>query len=627
MEKGKVIRIVATVVLLAGAVFVEHFFDLPVWELLCIYLVPFLVAGYDVIAEALDGLVRGKIFNEDFLMCVATVGALCIGFLPSADTEFAEAVCVMLFFQIGELFEDYAGEKSRRSIKELMDIRPETAHLLQGNGQTDVSPEVISVGERIVVLPGEKIPLDGIVERGVSSLNTVALTGESIPRDVSSGSEVLSGCINLSGMIVIKVTRSFRESAVSKIIELVEHANACKSKSETFITRFARIYTPFVVMAAVVLAFVPPLLSECFSSSFSLWLGRALTFLVVSCPCALVISVPLTFFCGIGCASHCGILIKGARFMETLSHLSIIVFDKTGTLTKGTFEVNAIHPNHISKEELLHLAAHAERHSTHPIALSLKNAFPNENDGCSVENVEELAGRGIRANVNGNIVCVGNSGMMDTERIGCDPCHEAGTIVHVSVNDIYAGHIIISDNLRGEAKEAIHTLRKLGADRVVMLTGDRKEVGERISEELGLDECYAELLPADKVTIVERLASPKNPKRSLVFVGDGINDAPVLTHADIGIAMGGVGSDAAIEAADVVLVDDNLMKIAQAVSISRKSMRIATQNICFTIFVKLLVLALAGMGAVSMWMAVFADVGVTVLAVLNAMRALREVYD
>ena len=623
MDKKKLWRISAAAVLLAGAFAVEKTTSLPVWQLLLIYLIPYLLVGYDVIAEAVEGLFHGELFNEDFLMCIATIGALCIGFLPGAETQFPEAVFVMLFFQVGELFEDYAEGRSRESISHLMDIRPDTANVLRGGEVATVAPETVEVGETIVVKPGEKIPLDGTVLEGSSSLNTVALTGESLPRDVVAGDDVISGCVNISGLLHIKVNKTFGESTASKIIDLVENAGENKSKSETFIARFAKVYTPIVVTLAFILAFLPPLISGDFSGSFPTWLQRALTFLVVSCPCALVISVPLTFFGGIGGASRNGILVKGANYMDTLSKLGTVVFDKTGTLTKGQFEVNAVHPDKFDETQLLHLAAHVERYSTHPIAVSLKNAYPNEHDDCTVEDVEEISGHGIRAKVNGDIVCVGNTKMMDSIGAKWHPCHKVGTIIHVAVNGVYAGHIVISDRVKEDSAAAIADLKSLGVKKTVMLTGDREEVGKDVATQLGLDEYHAELLPADKVSAVEKLIAEKPAGTTLAFVGDGINDAPVLARADVGIAMGGLGSDAAIEAADVVLMDDKPSKVAAAIRIARHTLKIANENVWFAISVKVAVLVLAGFGLATMWMAVFADVGVTVLAVLNAMRTLK----
>ena len=622
MDKKKLLRIVVAALLLAGAFAVEKTTSLPVWQLLLIYLMPYLIVGYDVIAEAVEGLFHGELFNEDFLMCIATIGALCIGFLPGAETQFPEAVFVMLFFQVGELFEDYAEGRSRESISHLMDIRPDTANVLRGGEVSVVAPDTVTVGETIVVKPGEKIPLDGTVVEGSSSLNTVALTGESLPRDVAPGDDVISGCVNISGLLNIKVNKTFGESTASKIINLVENAGENKAKSETFIAKFAKVYTPIVVTLAFVLAFLPPLVSGDFSGNFPTWLQRALTFLVVSCPCALVISVPLTFFGGIGGASKNGILVKGANYMDTLSKLGTVVFDKTGTLTKGQFEVNAVHPDQFDETQLLHLAAHVERYSTHPIAISLKNAYPNEHDSCTVEDVEEISGHGIRAKVNGDTVCVGNTKMMDSAGAKWHPCHKVGTIIHVAVNGVYVGHIVISDRVKDDSAAAIADLKSLGVKNTVMLTGDREEVGKDVATQLGLDEYHAELLPADKVNAVEKLIAKKPAGTTLAFVGDGINDAPVLARADVGIAMGGLGSDAAIEAADVVLMDDKPSKVATAIRIARHTLKIANENVWFAISVKVAVLILAGFGLATMWMAVFADVGVTVLAVLNAMRTL-----
>jgi len=618
----KLMRVIATSVLLIVAVAVERTMELPVWQALLVYLVPYVLISYDVIGEAREGLTNGEVFNEDFLMCLATIGALAIGFLPGAETEFTEAVFVMLFFQVGELFEDYAEGKSRRAISHLMDIRPDSANVERNGEVVVVAPDGVGIGEVIVIRPGGKVPLDGRVIEGRSSLDTVALTGESVPRDVAVGDEVVSGCVNLSGLLRVSVSKTFGDSTASKIIDLVENAGEKKSKSETFIARFAHIYTPIVVVVAVVLAFLPPLLSGSFLNSFPVWLECALTFLVVSCPCALVISVPLTFFGGIGGASKRGILIKGASYIDTLSKLGVVVFDKTGTLTKGRFEVNAVHPDICDERHLLHLAAHVERYSTHPIAMSLKNAYPDENDSCSVENIEEIAGYGVRATVCGNEVCVGNSKMMESIGVKWRECHKVGTIVHVAINGEYAGHIVVSDAIKEDAREAVRSLKGVGVDKTVMLTGDRREVGEYVASELAIDECHAELLPTDKVAELERQLSEKPQEKTLAFVGDGINDAPVLARADVGIAMGGLGSDAAIEAADVVLMDDQPSKIALAVLIARRTITIARENVWFAIGIKLLVLLLAAFGLATMWMAVFADVGVTVLAVLNAMRSL-----
>ena len=606
-----------TVVLLIAAVLVEKHLNLSTWQLLLVYLVPYLIIGHETLHEAWEGITEGEIFNEHFLMSIATIGALCIGFLPGAETEFPEAVFVMLFFQVGELFEGYAEGKSRDSIAHLMDIRPDIAHVY-GN---DVSPDQVAVGSVIVIRPGEKVPLDGVIIEGTSALNTVALTGESLPRDVVEGDEVISGCVNLSGVLKVRTTKAFGESTVAKIINLVENAGERKSQSETFITRFARIYTPIVVFAAIALAILPTL----FGGNFATWLYRALMFLVVSCPCALVISVPLTFFGGIGGASRKGILIKGANYMDVLAKVDTVVFDKTGTLTHGQFAVTAVHPDTCNENELIHLAAHVEHFSTHPIGAALRNAFPDEaTDGCQISDVEEIAGHGIRARVGDKIVCVGNTKMMDAvgakwhdcPQCGHDHFHEVGTIIHVAIDGQYAGHIVINDQIKSDSAEAIAQLQQLGVARTIMLTGDRQEVADHVANELHLSEYHAELLPADKVAQVEQLSN-------FAFVGDGINDAPVLARADVGIAMGGLGSDAAIEAADVVLMDDHPSKISLAIRIARRTLSIARQNVWFAIGVKVAVLILATLGIATMWLAVFADVGVTVLAVLNAMRALK----
>ena len=624
--RGKLLLIAATVFLLIGAVIVEHNTSLATWQLLLVYLVPYLLIGHDTLGEALEGIAKGDMFNEDFLMSVATIGALCIGFLPGSETQFPEAVFVMLFFQVGELFEGYAEGRSRESISHLMDIRPDVANVERNGTVESIKPEEVSVGETIVVRPGEKIPLDGIIVEGTTSLNTIALTGESCPREVEEKDEVVSGCINLTGVIRVKTTKTFGESTVSKIIRLVESADENKSRSESFITRFAHVYTPIVVFAALALAFIPPFFSaDGYATAFSTWLYRALIFLVVSCPCALVISVPLSFFGGIGAASRRGILIKGSGYMDTLANLGTVVFDKTGTLTHGEFAVEAVHPSDFDEHELLHLAAHVEHFTTHPIGAALRNAFPSEAiDGCKIEEVEEITGRGIRAKVSGRTVCVGNGKMMEDIGLEAHNCHLAGTIIHVAVDGKYAGHIVINDKIKEDSAEAITSLKRLGVEKAVMLTGDREAVGKDVAERLGLDEYHAELLPADKVAHVERLIREKAEGKSLAFVGDGINDAPVLKRADVGIAMGALGSDAAIEAADVVLMDDKPSKISTAIDIARRTIHIARENVVFAIGVKVAVLLLATVGLGNMWMAVFADVGVTVLAVLNAMRTLRK---
>ena len=610
--------IIITAVLLVGAVIIEHWLQLETWQLLLVYLIPYIIIGHDTLKEAAEGLEHGNPFNEHFLMSVATIGALCIGFLPGAETQFPEAVFVMLFFQVGELFEGYAEGKSRESIAHLMEIKPDSATLWRKEESGEwkevaVAPDEVNVGDIIVIRPGEKVPLDGVIVEGASALNTVALTGESLPRDVAEDDEVISGCVNLSGVLRVRVTKPYGESTVSKIIRLVESAGETKSKSETFITRFARIYTPIVVFAAIALAVVPTLLG----GAFSTWLYRALMFLVVSCPCALVISVPLTFFGGIGGASRRGILIKGASYIDVLSKIDTVVFDKTGTLTHGQFAVTAVHPDSCDEHQLLHLAAHVEHFSTHPIGAALRDAFPDEaTDGCKVSNVREVAGQGIIAAVGDKEVAVGNTKLMDAVGAKWHGCQHLGTIIHVAIDGKYAGHIVINDQIKADSAEAIKALGELGVKRTVMLTGDRKEVAENVANTLGISEYHAELMPADKVSRIETLSN-------FCFVGDGINDAPVLARADVGIAMGGLGSDAAIEAADVVLMDDKPSKIALAIRLARRTLNIARQNVWLAIGIKLAVLVLAAVGVATMWMAVFADVGVTVLAVLNAMRALR----
>ena len=626
--------IFASASLLVLAVVIEHKFQLPTWQLLLVYLVPYLVIGHDTLKEAAEGIAHGHAFDEHFLMSVATIGALCIGFLPGAENQFPEAVFVMLFFQVGELFEGYAEGKSRESISHLMDIRPDYANVACGEAQLQkVSPDQVEVGSVIVVRPGEKVPLDGVVIEGTSSLNTIALTGESMPREITVDDEVISGCINLSGVIRIRTTKNFGESTVSKIIELVENASEHKSQSEAFITRFARIYTPIVVCAAIAIAILPPLFIAVansslftFHSSFPTWLYRALMFLVVSCPCALVISVPLTFFGGIGGASRHGILVKGANYMDILAKIKTVVFDKTGTLTHGQFAVEAVHPDTCSEHQLLHLAAHVEHFSTHPIGAALRDAFPDEaTDGCRISDIEEIAGHGIVASVEEHRVAVGNTKLMDSIGAKWHDCHHVGTIIHVAIDGVYAGHIVINDKIKDDSADAITQLKALGVGKTVMLTGDRKEVADHVAKQLHIDEYHAELLPADKVAYLDEIVNSQQSTANsqTLFVGDGINDAPVLARADIGIAMGGLGSDAAIEAADVVIMDDQPSKIALAIRIARRTLSIAHQNVYFAIGVKVAVLLLATFGLATMWLAVFADVGVTVLAVLNAMRALR----
>ena len=629
--------IAATVVLLIGAVIVEHTLQLPTWQLLLVYLIPYLLIGSGTLKEAAEGLAHGDAFNEHFLMSIATIGALCIGLLPGAETEFPEAVFVMLFFQVGEFFEGYAEGKSRDSISHLMDIRPDVARL-DGQEET-VSPEQVAVGSVIEVRPGEKVPLDGVVVSGTSSLNTMALTGESMPLTIKVGDEIISGCINMSGVLRVRTTKVFGDSTVSKIIQLVEEAGEHKSQSEAFITRFARIYTPIVVFAALFIAIVMPMgmafaiahfspgFWNAFTDLFPMWLYRALMFLVVSCPCALVISVPLTFFGGIGGASRKGILVKGANYLDILAKVDTVAFDKTGTLTQGRFAVVAVHPEMCSEYQLLHLAAHVEHSTTHPIGAALRDAFPDEaTDGCKVTDVEEVAGKGIQATIEGRKVAVGNIKMMELVGAKWHQCEhgDEGTVIHVAIDGTYAGHIVISDQVKADSADAILQLKDAGVRQTVMLTGDREEVAARVANQLQIDEYHAELLPTDKVTWIMKLKASLNPSTSkLVFVGDGINDAPVLARADVGIAMGGLGSDAAIEAADVVLMDDQPSKIATAIRIARRTIGIARQNIWFAIGVKVAVLILAFFGIATMWLAVFADVGVTVLAVLNAMRALK----
>ena len=608
-------KIIVAAVLLAVAVVIEKKTEWATWQYLLLFLVPYLVVGWDTLKEAAEGLLHGEALSEDFLMSIATLGALGIGFMPGAETQFPEAVFVMLFFQVGELFEEMAEGRSRKSIAHLMDIRPDTAHVERDGQWQTVHPEQVLPGETILIQPGEKVPLDGVVLEGSSSLDTVALTGESVPRSIREGDEILSGCVNGQGVLKVKTTKAFGESTAAKILDLVENAAASKSRSESFITRFARVYTPIVVALAVLVAIVPSLIT----GEWATWIYRGLLFLVVSCPCALVISVPLTFFGGLGGASKKGILIKGSNKMDKLAQLKTVVFDKTGTLTEGVFEVTAVHPEVIDQHELLHLAAHVERHSTHPIAMALRNAYPDEQDSCSITDVQETAGHGVTATVNGKKVAVGNSKLMDRLGAAWHPCHHSGTIIHVAIDGEYAGHIVISDRIKADAAEAIQALKAAGVAKTVMLTGDQESVAAAVASTLQVDEFHAQLLPADKVAEVEKLLQ----EGTLAFVGDGINDAPVLTRADVGIAMGALGSDAAIEAADVVLMDDKPSKIAAAVQIARRTLRIASENIWLAIGIKVLVLLLAVLGLATMWMAVFADVGVTVLAVLNAMRALR----
>ena len=613
--KERIIKILAATLLLIAAVIIEKKTDWATWQYLLLYLVPYLIVGWDTLKEAAEALGEGEALDENFLMSIATLGALAIGFLPGAATQFPEAVFVMLFFQVGELFESIAEDRSRRSIAHLMDLRPDVAHVERDGKLLDVSPEEVAVGETVLVRPGEILPMDGVVVEGRSSLNTVALTGESVPRSAGEGQEVLSGCVNLSGVLRIRTGKPAGESTAARILELVEHAAENKSHSEHFITRFARIYTPVVVGLAILLAVIPSLIT----GQWAVWIYRALMFLVVSCPCALVISIPLTFFGGIGGASRKGILIKGSNYMDTLSRIRTVVFDKTGTLTEGVFSVTAVHPEELDEKGLLHLAAHVERHSTHPIAAALREAYPDEQDDCSVADIRESAGKGLTARVNGKTVAVGNDKLMDEAGADWHPCELAGTIIHVAVDGVYAGHIVISDRVKEDAAQAVAALHEAGVGDVRMLTGDREEMAAAVAGQLKLDGWQAGLLPDQKVRCVESLLRGG----PLAFVGDGINDAPVLARADVGIAMGALGSDAAIEAADVVLMDDKPSKLATAIRIARRTLRIARENIWLAIGIKVLVLVLAALGLATLWMAVFADVGVTVLAVLNAMRALR----
>ena len=608
-----VARIAASAVLLVAAVLIPY--EGP-WRFV-LFLPAYFVIGWDVLWKAARNIAHGQVFDENFLMALATVGAFCTGFF--GEGEYPEAVFVMLFYQVGELFQGYAVGKSRKSIASLMDIRPDYANVERDGQLTQVDPEEVAVGDTITVKAGERVPLDGVVLEGQSMVNTSALTGESVPRQVQPGDDVISGCVNQSGLLRVRVTKPFGESTVQKILDLVENSSSKKAKAENFITKFARYYTPIVVFCALALALVPPL----FVGDWVGWVQKALIFLVVSCPCALVISVPLSFFGGIGGASRQGILVKGGNYLEVLANTEIVVFDKTGTLTKGVFNVTAIHPEEYSESGLLEMAALAESYSDHPISRSLKEAWGQELDASRVGEVEELSGRGVRAQVDGKTVCAGNDKLMEEIGVKWHPCHHVGTTVHVAVEGKYIGHIVISDEVKPDAKEAIAALKAQGVKKTVMLTGDAKAVGESVAKDLGLDEAYTQLLPGDKVDRVEALLSEKSPKGKLAFVGDGINDAPVLSRADIGIAMGALGSDAAIEAADIVLMDDKPSKIAKAMEISKRTLRIVRQNIVFALAVKLLVLALTPFGIANMWEAVFADVGVMVIAILNASRALQ----
>ena len=620
--KVKIARIVCSAVLLGIAYAVEHAFDLQLWQALLLYLLPYAVAGYDVVLEAWESITEGECFNEDLLMTIATVGALLIGFVPNGSPMFDEAVFVMLFFQVGEVFEHLASDNSKKSIAKLMDIRPDSATVERDGQLLTISPEEIKLGEIILVKPGDRVPVDAEIVEGSTSLDTVALTGESVPRDATVGDNIISGCVNLSGVVRARVTHLFEDSTASRIIKLVESSNQNKSKSERFIRRFSRVYTPAVVYSAIALAFLPPLLSGDFVANVSTWVVRALTFLIASCPCALVVSVPLAFFGGIGAASKEGILIKGSAYIDMLSTLDTVAFDKTGTLTEGVFEVLAVHPQAIGEKDLLHLASHVEMHSTHPIAAALRAAYPSEDDDCVITDIKEIAGQGICANVNGKSVAVGNCALMESVGASWKACENHGTIIHVAVDGTYMGHIVISDRERADAPAAIASLKNVGVSKVVMLTGDKRDVAEEIAAQMGITEVRSELLPQDKVAAVEGLLAQKTAGKSLAFVGDGINDAPVLARADVGVAMGGLGSDAAIEAADVVLMDDKLSKLSKAVKIARHTLGIAKQNIVFAIGIKVAVLILAAFGLAPMWLAVFGDIGVMVLAVLNSTRAL-----
>lgn len=595
-----------------------------IWKFL-LYLAAYLVIGYDILKKAGKGILNRRVFDENFLMAIATVGAFLLAIYTKSG-DYNEAIAVMLFYQIGELFQSYAVGKSRKNISALMDIRPDYANVERNGKLEKVDPDEVEVQSMIVVQPGEKVPLDGVVMEGTSSLNTSALTGESLPRDVKAGDEIFSGCINMTGVLKIRTTKEFEESTVSKILELVENSTSRKSKSENFISKFARIYTPAVCYGAFILAVLPPLVQLLFlgqTAQWGVWIYRALTFLVISCPCALVISIPLSFFAGIGGASKEGILIKGSNYMETLSQAKYVVFDKTGTLTQGVFEVSGIHHNEMEDEKLLEYAALAECASSHPISKSLQKAYGKEIDRSRVTDIQEISGHGIVAKVDGKEVAAGNGKLMKKQGIGYKECHKVGTVIHMAIDGTYAGHIVISDIRKPHAKEAIVSLKKSGVKKTVMLTGDARRVAEDVAGALGVDEVYSELLPADKVTQVEKLLDAKSEKEKLAFVGDGINDAPVLTRADIGIAMGAMGSDAAIEAADVVLMDDDPLKIAKAIKISRKCLRIVYQNIVFALVIKFGCLALGAIGIANMWFAIFADVGVMIIAILNAIRALR----
>ena len=623
-QKKVLYRIIITVVLMIGIVILEHLFPLNRFIWFGIYMLPYLTIGYDILKKAFKGIINRQVFDENFLMAIATVGALALGLYK--DGDYKEAVAVMLFYQVGELFQSYAVGKSRRNISDLMDIRPDYANIEVDGRIEKIDPDEVSVGEVIIVCPGEKIPIDGIIIEGNTTLNTSALTGESIPREVSEGAEVISGCINLTGLIKIQTTKAFGESTVSKILDMVENASSKKSRSENFIARFAKYYTPIVCISALALAILPPVFTIIFTDNapgWGDWIYRALTFLVISCPCALVVSVPLSFFAGIGGASNQGILVKGSNYLEALARTKYVVFDKTGTVTKGVFEVTGIHHNTMSEDEVLRYAALAESHSTHPISISLQKAYGKNIDRTLVKDVQEISGHGVIATVENKKIAVGNLKLMLRAGASAIECDGIGTVVHIAVNGEYAGHILISDVIKPTAGDAIKALAKAGVSRIVMLTGDIKKAADKVADSLGIKEVHSDLLPSDKVIKVEEILASKKRNEKLAFVGDGINDAPVLSRADIGIAMGALGSDAAIEAADVVLMDDDPLKIAKAIKIARKCMGIVYQNIYFALGIKGICLILGALGIANMWLAIFADVGVMVIAVLNAIRALR----
>ena len=618
-QKKMLARILIAAILMIGF----HFLPVKGWFRFGLYLIPYLVIGYDILIKAGKGIKNRQPFDESFLMAVATIGAIIIGI--TGDGDYTEAIGVMLFYQVGEWFQSYAVGKSRRNISDLMDIRPDYANVERDGKLEQMDPDEVEIGSIIVVQPGEKVPIDGVIEEGCSSLNTSALTGESLPREAAAGDEIISGCINMTGLLKIRTTKEFGESTVSKILDLVENASSRKSRSEQFITRFARIYTPAVVYCAIALAVVPPLVQLIalgMTPGWATWIYRALTFLVISCPCALVISIPLSFFAGIGGASNAGVLVKGSNYLETLSQVRYVVFDKTGTLTRGVFEVDAVHHNEMDREKLLEYAALAESASSHPISKSLKRAYGKEPDRSRVTDIKEISGKGVTAKVDGITVAAGNARLMEMLGVDWIDCHQSGTIIHMAIDGRYAGHIVIADIVKPNAREAVQALKKAGIEKTIMLTGDIKKVADQVAAFLGVDEVYSELLPGDKVSKVEELLAKKPEKARLAFVGDGINDAPVLSRADIGIAMGAMGSDAAIEAADIVLMDDDPMKISKAIRISRKCLRIVYENIWFAIGVKVICLVLGALGIANMWLAIFADVGVMIIAVLNAIRAL-----